>query len=362
MGPLEEASRVVALLALVVAAGIAVSCDAGGPAGPDADADLDDEAEADRDREADVVADADAVRDDGDDDAAAMPGPLTLVVYERGVSTERLCDVDGNGTLDNAIADLGTPAAELAASVASAAFQKTIHAFDVRTVVHFPWVDDLSIPDDPVTAIAAFEGVDMDLPPDPDDDFSGREPFLAHPKDLDGCGEPRMATRDASILDGEADAPIGRVTVDYLTLRGNVRAMGSIAPGGSSAELGLCGYLAAADLGAIPLQEATWLEAMVSGGLVVGVPGVPGVTPDIDVDRDGLERFVTDDQGRLATCIDGDGHTTIEGRDCWQDPGMTDGFSVTIVLDAVSARFAGPGHGLIGTCDDRPEESFWDFR
>jgi hypothetical protein len=327
----------------------------------------DDVSIGDADREDDARADGDATGDaDERDDVPALPGPLTLVVCERGVTAERMCDLDGDGSLDNAIANVGSPAAGLLAAVVSAAFQASILDGSTRTVVHFPWVDDPGVPEDPDTAVAAFEGSDTDVPVRAGDDFSGGEAFYARPDGLDGCGEPRVFSLGASLLAGELDARASSLGFDVVALHGDVRLLGSITASGASADLYLCGFATATDLGATQIEDTSWLEAFVAGGIVFGLPEVPGVTPDIDVDGDGIERFILDTDGHVARCVDGDGHTTIEGRECWQDPRIADGFSVTAVLHAVSARFAGREPGweekVDGGCDEPPEQSFWDRR
>ena len=101
---------------------------------------------------------------------------------------------------------------------------------------------------------------------------------------------------------------------------------------------------------------------LVAGGSVIGLPGMPGLNPDVDLDGDGLERLLVDDSGYLVSCIDGD-LTVIEGRDCWQDEGMADGFSFVMGAVAVPAHLIGlePGWERLveGTCDDPPDESLW---
>jgi hypothetical protein len=343
--------------ALLFAAGILASCDPADPGHADADADADTPAEADLEAGRDVEPDA---------GRPPEPGPITLVVDERGVTAERLCDVDGDGTLDNALANLGSPTAELAASAVTSALQSTIFQQGVRTVLHFPWVDDVGVPDDPDTVGMAFGGRDTDVPQDRDDDFSGEEPFYAIWSDLDGCGEPLFFTDRARIADGELDAHLAYYTFEGVAFRDGVGCSGTLAAGGASARFSLCSYGSPADLGAATFDTWTWLEVLVGGGRLFGLPTIPGVTPDIDVDGDGLERFILGPDGRIAACLDGDGYTTIDGADCWQDPRIADGFSITIVLHAVRARFAGPEPGweqkVDGGCDEPPAESLWNFR
>ena len=52
--------------------------------------------------------------------------------------------------------------------------------------------------------------------------------------------------------------------------------------------------------------DATLLEVLAAGGAAYGLPLIPGVEPDMDLDGDGLERLLVDEDGRLETCVDGD--------------------------------------------------------
>ena len=336
IGAMRRSIERLGALAVAVAMA-AASCDPEGPAAPEAGADAGlIDSGADVDVEAEASEDADDTAD-----AQAAPGPLTFVVDERGVTAERLRGVDGNGSLDNVIADLGSPAAALMAATLTAAFQRTITTKDARTIVHFPWVDDTGPPGDPDTAVTVFGGLDLDDPEDPDADFSGEEPFHVDSEELDGCGEPRSFALGASIRRGALEAHLSYVLVDGIAMQGDGQLLGTIEPGGASAAFALCGYATARNLGEVEMDDLTWLEVFCAGGAAFGLPGLPGVTLDVDVDGDGLERFVVHAAGHIARCIDGDGHTTIDGPDCWQDGRMADGFSLVVVLHAVSARFAG---------------------
>jgi hypothetical protein len=117
-------------------------------------------------------------------------------------------------------------------------------------------------------------------------------------------------------------------------------------------------YATIGELGRSPFEEGTTaLEFLLAGGSAVGIP-TRGLTPDVDIDRDGLERVELDPEMRVEQCIDGDGFTVIEGRDCWADPRMADGFSLSFGFETTTARFAGrePGWELLapGTCEGGP--------
>ena len=311
--------------------------------------------------------------DDTDSAADAHPepdvdrqgGPITLVVAEAAFTEERLCDFDGDGVGDNAIADLGPPAAGLfAASVTS-----ILHGYiseGMRVVIHFPWVDDILAPDDPETTMIMFFGSDGPETWNPSDDFSGSASLYALAESLDACGEPTSVLA-AGIAGGQLTAEGETFPVPLDSVNGkSARATGTLAPAGTSAEVMLCGYLELRDLGRSAGSEGdlTLLEILLAGGEPEGVPLVAGLTPDVDLDDDGLERLLLDDEWHITTCLDGDG-TVSSGRDCWDEDRMADAFSVALILDAVSASFAGrhPSWQVGAGCEaGMPDQSLFDPR
>lgn len=64
------------------------------------------------------------------------------------------------------------------------------------------------------------------------------------------------------------------------------------------------------------------------------------ISPDIDVDGDGIEQIVGDGN-TIKECIDGDGKTTYPGPDCGCLPQMADGFSVGFAVKGVPAWIVG---------------------
>ena len=302
-------------------------------------------------------------------------GPMTFVISDIVALTERVADLDGDGDLDNCVADLGDPGQTLMATAMTALVAAALDR-DVRVLFHVPWVDDLSGPTDAETTTIVFEGEDTE-PWDqrtPEDDFSGHEAFWVLCNDLtcdylDGCGEPTLHSREGTIDDGAVDGGVGRVVFpissNTLTLT-NARASGRYEACGRSMDLTLAGAAKINDLGnpVTTLGDYTLLEALVNGGQVIGMPTVPGVGPDLDLDGDGIEQLALDEQGHIAWCVDGN-DTQIPGRDCWLDERMADGFSLNARVFGVSAVFAGRPPGwdehVQGGCDGGPPEpSTWD--
>ena len=361
-------------LSLVVASGCPQRTDPYDTPDADADADTDTDSDSDADTDADGDADDgpdgdhDARDADGDGAVESGPGPITLVVQTAGLVVDRLCDFDGDGVNDNAIADLGSPAGDMAVLALNTAVQGSISEGS-RLLLHMPHVEDRGGPTDSDAVVIVVDGVDTDVPVDPDDDFSGSEPFHADWDALDACGEPIHHFDDAQIGGGSMSATAATVFSplgDFFELS-DARLLGTIAAGGGSAEAEICGYSSIHTLGASAgIEEAgdlSMLEVLLAGGAVLGLDVLPGITPDVDLDEDGLEQFVLDEDGRIVQCIDGD-TTTILGRECWQDERMADAVSFNFRFECVSARYVGREPGwedrVRGTCEEPPDPSLWD--
>jgi hypothetical protein len=343
---------------------LAHGCGADTATGPDRDTDPDRvgdaqvDAEADRDRDSDRDADADGV---------PRAGPMTFISARFTVSEERVCDFDGDGVGDNAVADLGSPASSISAGAIGAFVEGRIRSGSIKMIFHFPWVTDLAGPNDPGTKVLLFNGVDVDDPDDPTDNHSGSEEFYCPPNSLDPCGEPRYPA-DAAIERGVLEVSGVRLLLPGIDLPlEHALGTGTVEPGGTAMSLQVCGYAPTRDIGGLAMVEEagelSLLEILLAGGAAVGIPGVPGLTPDVDVDGDGLERYVVDGTGRVEACVDGDS-TEFMGRDCWDRDQMADGISMVAELEGVPARYAGRQPGWEARypegCADPPEHSLWD--
>jgi hypothetical protein len=294
-----------------------------------------------------------------------------LVVREMTLLVDRLCDPDQDGLSENAVADLGAANAEVFAWAMTTTLAGSLER-GVRMAVFFPWIDDLQAPADEDAVMLVFQAVDTDRPPNRGDDFSGDEPLYAKEEYIDPCGEPRSAARawiDRGVLLATTDElrlPLMESRAIVLLLRG-LSLAGTLPAGVREGQLTICGYAAIRDLGSwngMSGEGLSLLEDILGGGRAFGMPTVPGLTPDADMDGDGAERFVLDASGRIQSCIDGDG-SSIEGPDCWQDPRMADGITVAIGAELVGARFAGrrPDWPYLveGACDaGPPAESLFD--
>jgi hypothetical protein len=238
----------------------------------------------------------------------------------------------------------------------------------MRAGIFLPWVDDLASANDEDAVLIMFEAYDSDDPADPSDDFDG-ESYWLDTDCIDRCGEPlffhESVRLDGGTLTGSGGTAI--VAIDDRLIGRNATIEGTLAPGGSEIEVVYCVYGLTAEMGALTDRDwdgLTLLERMLAGGAPIGLTSVPGLQPDIDLDGDGLESYIIDDEFHIATCVDGD-HTIVEGRDCWQDPRFADALSITMRVHGVPAELLGRPPGwdddLAEECPEGPpEQSLFD--
>ncbi|MBX7191169.1 MAG: hypothetical protein K1X94_03875 [Sandaracinaceae bacterium] len=90
------------------------------------------------------------------------------------------------------------------------------------------------------------------------------------------------------------------------------------------------------------------LADMMIGGATIAIIRLRPTSPDVDLDGDGLESFEVARTGPrgcqpvVTACIDGDG-TRIEGRGCYNDPRIADGYSSALTFTATRAEITGVG-------------------
>lgn len=92
--------------------------------------------------------------------------------------------------------------------------------------------------------------------------------------------------------------------------------------------------------------EDPTLADMMVGGAQISIIRLRATAPDVDLDGDGLESFEIARTGPrgcqpvVTACIDGDG-TRIEGRGCYDDPRIADGFSSALTFSASRVNITG---------------------
>ncbi len=88
------------------------------------------------------------------------------------------------------------------------------------------------------------------------------------------------------------------------------------------------------------------LADMMIGGAQIAIIRLRPTSPDVDLDGDGLESFEVARTGPrgcqpvVTACIDGDG-TRIEGRGCYNDPRIADGYSAALTFTASRTEITG---------------------
>src|SRR5262249_30891031 len=196
-------------------------------------------------------------------------------------------------------------------------------------------------------------GLDTDIPFDPSDDFSGQEPFRIDVLNLDDAGRPILSLTGAApagMLAGRGDAvsiPVPfRASWEQHDFKspGLAGILTSDADGPTSLHVRLCGADTAASL-----HRFIWTGGfggpdvldLIAVGAHFASFQIDAIQPDIDVDGDGLERFMDTDGDQIVDlCIDGNG-AQISGEDCPLDPRIADAYSLTVDLAGVRALLAG---------------------
>ena len=306
--------------------------------------------------------------DDGNQ--AAFDGCSPACAYERALALNRLtvlpgtegCDLDGDGTIDNA---WGGSANDTARGRLSDYFTQSLNGCAIYVGLFVLEGSDPTMLGAPFKL--SFEsGVDTmclgltatQMCPRASSYFSGTEPFYVRSEGLDPSGQP-VHTLDGTAPDGGVEttrgpmtlifpfceqAVAGRVPINFsrLSMSGTLTADAQ-APTSLSARL--CAAVPASALHKFPnytgVGGRTVLDVLVVGVNSLGIRVDP-TQPDIDVDMDGLETLQdTDGDGNVDLCTDGNG-AQIAGTDCMLDPRIADGYSMAIDIAAAAVVLSGP--------------------
>lgn len=336
------------------ASGRCIYAEADGDADVDTDADTDGDTDADTDADGDVEADIEVDLDDDDDppDGPRPEGDQGLTPTTVEFLTDLLCDIDGDGEPDNGFNSVDPLFRGVLASGMSYMITQSLNV----AIIDLHEVEDQTTPHDLDVMAAIVAAVDLDG--DTTDNWSGLEPFRGHlPYYEGGVVRPEYVARisidhgwiTASVESFPLFVPTTSPSEDVSGILAHHASLeGRVTPGMWHLRDGrLCGALVPRELATFEVVSVpgyTWLDALVSPSTVLGIPGIVGAQPDVDLDPgggDGLERFVADDDGHVSVCIDGDG-TTITGPDCPLEPEMQDGFSFVFAFEAVSAFLQAP--------------------
>ena len=262
------------------------------------------------------------------------------------------CDLDGNGSIDNAV---GTALnAQVRAYLSQAITGDLGTQARVVSLLEFDGADPTFASP---SLIHALVGVDLESPPVPGDYFSGSELFHITRDQLDSNGRP-IWTLNGSAPGGNLSATAlsfglivpynGVSTGFFINEVSTPRLSGTLTlglDGPSALTFRICGGWTARSLLNLPNQSGLGTSSTLLDVLVVGLDAfgyhVTPTQPDLDVDGDGLERLLdTDGDSNIDLCIDGSG-TQILGHDCARDPRIADAYSQAIDCDAVRGVLAG---------------------
>ncbi len=302
---------------------------------------------------------------DGCDAACVDEIALVMNALSLGARTVG-CDFNGDGSPDNAFAR----ALGLLASAIGPLIEMAVINGDTRLLLAMRGLEDRTGADDDDFRIDWVIGADADM--DPANDFTGNGRFTVQMDSVnpDGSAITSIQSRVASsMLDGgpeDIPLPIGFFPIDLQ--QGRILGR-TISDAGELYEIQdglLCGGIPVSLLSLLggfigdmlitdpPCDggaNAELLDVIIAGGsATIDAGGMmfpvrfTSTPPDLDLDADGLEGFNveigTACQPVVTSCTDGDG-TVIEGRGCYSDARIADGYSSAFEFTAIRAALAG---------------------
>ncbi len=316
-----------------------VDSDGDGDIDSDVDSDIDGDSDGDIDGDSDGDIDDDIDADVPDDaDVDTGPGPVSvLVIGSQNLIADPLCDLDGDGTMDNTFQSLppSVPALIEWAIFYQLLLEGGVFVLDTHLIA------EPAVPNDP----AARVGMLLATP-------DGSGDLRAYAEHYSGGMPDHIAT--GTLLTGALDVTYGApmafpgrsvAGLQQVNMRG-IRIRGTITPGVTELSGGIfCTYVLASELSNVLNpdpgdSDRSLLDVFVGPGHPLGLP-IEGPQPDLDLDGDGLESFATGDDGRVTTCIDGNG-TLISGPTCARDPRIADGFSFVTRFTATAGELLPP--------------------
>ncbi len=281
------------------------------------------------------------------------------------------CDLNGDGNVDNAFARaLGALGAGLGPLIS-----QSITNGNLILLMDFLGLDDPLGANDPDLRVAWLQGMDTDG--DPSNNLSGSGVFSVDPASIDSSGGPITSIQSEiasnMLTGGPEDIPLplpipielqqGHVVGTTVADAGRLYQMqdGLLCGGVPVSLLALFGsFIGGGGAGGMLMTDppcdggdaATLVDLIIGGGTATvsfGGRSLPlsfrATTPDLDLDGDGLEGFDVQDTGPsgcqpvVVGCIDGDG-SRIDGRNCYADPAIADGYSAAFTFTAIQATLA----------------------
>ena len=275
--------------------------------------------------------------DAADDGTCRLPaGTAFTSAYFRMLPAKDGYDLDGDDEVDNALGNMP----RFALDSINDGFAQSIDDGAFLAIAYVSEWSDPPTPSDPDVGFHIFGAIDGDEPPDPSNNKELDTPLYVSLSHFDVNCESTVRADEASITDYELTArrqrwgfPIGDfelvfaraivvATIDE-TLTSIDGRLGGVIPFCS-----LSGFAAPGEL------PGSALDLLVNNAAIR-----EAVSPDMDLDGDGLEQVIGDGIGILE-CIDGDG-TVISGSDCPCDPAIADGYSFAADLGGPRAMLLG---------------------
>lgn len=267
-------------------------------------------------------------------DSSCKPDPAMPAFVQRHLAIlprDSGLDLDGDGTVDNALSVL--------APLANPIWEEQVSSGATLMVITY---DGLTAPlaDGAKPEMALFLAVDDDVPADASNDFEGSGRFRVPAGQYDVSCRPTTSIDGVTAAGGVLTGRAPRLelvaqrfgTYELLDVVLTSRPSQPDADGRFTRTDGvLAGTLTICGLSRIPLLtdgSSTLLDLVVRNF---------ALAPDVDGDGDGFERIVADASGAIASCVDGDG-TPIAGHECVCDPRIQDRYSVAFEITGVPAR------------------------
>jgi len=194
-----------------------------------------------------------------------------------------------------------------------------------------PLVDETNFP------FYFFTGISAHDPPDPSANVSGMGQFLIPLKQYNVNCQPTTRFTNTVISGHTLTAEAKRVDIvaqaigDFEVSNARWKATFSDDEQTISGSIGAAAVSCALNKLVSPLSgNLTMLDTVVSAFKL---------QPDLDLDHDGLDHFVTDGS-QVTACIKADG-TQIAGHNCACDPRIGDAYSLALFFTAVRAQIVG---------------------
>jgi hypothetical protein len=266
-------------------------------------------------------------------DCPAAYGPASIIdTFALSNTTMNAFDLDGDGDNDNILSSV--------AGLANGGIMDDLDSGAFRLISELRLLDDATLMNDVMVQVVPYTAVDTDAPVAPGDDFSHMEPFYFSRDSVNPADCSPTGVIPASIAGGavSASGDVLPVTISGFGLVeiGEPRLTGTLAT--DAVGFQLTGGRLGGVIPACTLSRVT--DTPLGMNQLHALVQFLGLSPDIDLDGDGIETIQTDSAG-IISCTDGDS-TIVSGETCACDPRIADGFSALFDFTSVGATLVGP--------------------